>query len=168
MKRVPLTLAVVALGLLASRAHPQSVQSFGVIERLGFFCTVIETDDGQVFGLSETGAFGVGERVWVTGDPVGFLACGELAVVRLDNTIAAAFAGTGHLTADPRGPRLVTPTGELYALGNDGGFQPGTEIFVKGVVVGSRGGPPIIDVVAIGAARSAFAKPQPIAHCGAI
>jgi hypothetical protein len=111
------------------------VEAYGVLRTVGLLCTAFETDAGELHVLNSEGGFQIGERVTVRGKVAGAGVCGSLIVPLLDNSIEAAFAGTGRIVADGvLGTALETDGGERYKLVAPGGFPRGSEVFVRGPV----------------------------------
>ena len=89
--------------------------------------------------VENTGPFGPGDRVWVTGclNPFSQICPPFTAPGIENNTIARCFEGCGTLGPAPHGctnPLLYTDDGQLYALENVDGFTFDDRVFVRGRV----------------------------------
>ena len=136
----PLFVTLSLAGLPCNTTGGTTLERFGVLRLFGGVspCTVIETDQGELFAPDDLGELAVGDRVWVRGevDPIHAQPCGEVAVpLLLDSDIQPAFAGIGRLVLrDPTHPLLETPEGERYELLTPAPFAAGSRLFVEGKV----------------------------------
>ena len=124
----PLTLAAIEDNTIAP-----CFQACGVLIR-GAECVLLQADSGRVFTLENLGAFGVGDRVYVTGvlDENCVSTCFVPCVTM--NTIELCLSECGTLGGATQGCVLfVRDNGQLVALENAFGPDLGARVYVSGV-----------------------------------
>ena len=140
MSRTVLVLTcALALGAVA-RSGDAPFESSGVLRRIAF-CLALETDDGGLFRIDDTGGFVEGDRVFVTGpQPAGLFPCGSQLILRIANdTIEPDFAGIGTVGRSPAGaPVLEADGGGTYALADATGLFP--RLVIRMIIVGENTG----------------------------
>ena len=140
-----------------------SVAAFGVIASRGFACAAFETDEGEIYALTELGEFVAGDRVFVEGRVRANVAaaCGSILVPRLENTIVAAFAGVGRVLSGANDARVLqTNDGDRYELLEEPQVPPGFQgdVFLQGVAVRTGPGRVSVGGVARGPAFAGFGR----------
>lgn len=146
---------------LCAAADIVSVSLQGVlVEDSTGLCTTFEGDDGFTYILSTMGTYTSGDRIHVTGsydeDILGtcFTVAGPFITV---TEIRPAFAGIGTLVVINGKLHLESEDGRLFRVQNLGGYGEGTDVYVQGTVIETRGLPLITGNV-IGPAFASFGR----------
>ncbi len=98
-------------------------------------CTVFVINENTGYFIENTGAFGLGDRVWVKGclEAETQLCQPFTAPGIVRNTIGRCFEGCGRLAVGPQGcTGLRVSNLEFYVIENTGSFQIGDEVWATG------------------------------------